>query len=129
MTQVHKLTIVSRRDLSPGYQTTQSIHSSAQFIFEYPHIAQKWFSNPYLAVLSVENESELKQLIQRLENSKLKYSVFRESDIDDQITSICIEPSEETRRITSSLPLLLKEYKSENLLDKNNHKQLVLNKN
>lgn len=122
MSQVHKLTVVSRRDLTPGYQSTQSIHSVAQFIFDYPHIAQKWNSNPYLAVLSVENESELKQLIHKLENSKLNYSVFRESDIDDQITAICIEPSDETRRLTSSMPLMLREFKSEKLLDKNNHK-------
>lgn len=125
MSQVQKLTVVSRRDLTPGYQATQSSHVIAQFIFEFPQIAQKWFSNPYLALLSVENESELKKLIQKLQQSNLKYSVFRESDIDNQITAICIEPSDETRRITSQLPLLLKEYKVDSLLDKNNHKQLV----
>lgn len=127
MSQVQKLTVVSRRDLTPGYQSTQAIHAAIKFVFEFPQIAQKWYPDPYLAVLSVENESELQQLIQKLENSNLKYSIFRESDIDDQITAICIEPSDETRRITSSLPLMLKEYKSENLLDKNNYKLVLTN--
>jgi len=97
------------------------------FQYEHPELAEKWYKESnYLIYLSVENESELKQLIHKLQQSNLKYSVFRESDIDNQITAICIEPSEETRRITSQLPLLLKEYKVDNLLDKNNHKQLVL---
>ena len=126
MSQVHKLTVVSRRDLNPGYQSTQAIHAAVQFVFEFPHLAQQWFPDPYLAVLSVENESELKQLIHKLHQSNLKFSAFSESDIDNQITAICIEPSDETRRITSQLPLLLKEYKVESLLDKNNHKQSVL---
>ena len=122
MTQVHKLTVVSRRDLNPGYQATQAIHACVQFIFENPYVAQQWNKDPYLAVLSVENESELKQLEQKLQKTNLKYSTFRESDIDDQITAICIEPSDETRKVTSSMPLLLKEFKSEHLKDKNNHK-------
>ena len=74
----------------------------------------------------MENESELKQLIHKLQQSNLKYSVFRESDIDDQITAICIEPSDETRRLTSSMPLLLREYKQEQLLDKNNYNRSMV---
>jgi len=75
-----------------------------------------------LAVLSVENEKELIELIEKLKKSNLKFSVFREPDIGDQITAICIEPSEETRRIISSLPLMLKEYSSKNSINKNNYK-------
>jgi len=98
------------------------------FQYEHPKLAEKWYKESnYLIYLSVENESELKQLIQKLQKTNLKYSIFRESDIDDQITAICIEPSEETRRLTSSMPLMLKEYKSEKLLDKNNHKLVLTN--
>jgi len=74
-----------------------------------------------LAVLSVNDEKELLELISKLEKSNIKFSVFREPDIDDEITSICIEPSDKSRRITSSLPLLLKEYNTENKIDKNNY--------
>lgn len=126
MTQ-NKLIVVSRRDLTASYQSVQSGHAVIMFQYEHHEIAKKWYKESnYLVYLSVENESELKQLIHKLQQSNLKYSIFRESDIDDQITAICIEPSDETRQITSQLPLLLKEYKADNLLDKNNHKQLVL---
>jgi len=74
-----------------------------------------------LAILSIENEEELLKLISKLEKSKIKFSVFKEPDICDEITSICIEPSEKSRKATSSLPLLLKEYNTENKIDKNNY--------
>ena len=122
MSQIHKLTIVTRKDLTPGYMATQSIHSSLKFASEFQQIFKEWLKEPYLAVLSVKDEQELLMLISKLEKSNLKYSIFRESDIDNQITSICIEPSKETRRITSSLPLLLKEFNVDSLLDKNNYK-------
>lgn len=49
------------------------------------------------------------KLIAKLEKSNIKYSVFREPDINNQITSITIEPSDKTRRMVSNLPLMLKE--------------------
>lgn len=119
MTQVKKLTIVSRRDLSAGYQATQAAHSLAQFIFEHPAEATQWFKDPYLAVLSVQNEEELNSLIAKLEKSKVKYSIFREPDINNQITAIAIEPSDQTRRLTSSIPKMLREYNLTGLIDKN----------
>jgi len=45
----------------------------------------------------------------KLTKSNIKYSVFREPDINNQITSITIEPSDKTRRMVSNLPLMLKE--------------------
>ena len=123
MTQIYKLTTVTRRDLSPGYQSIQSSHSLTQFIFEHPEISKIWFKDPYLAQLSVENEEQLLVLIQKLKKSNIKYSIFRESDIDNQITSITIEPSEKTRKLVSSLPLMLKEYNLFNKLDKNTFKK------
>ena len=65
----------------------------------------------------------MRHLIEKLEKSQIKYSVFREPDIDNQITAIAIEPSEKTRRLVSSLPLMLKEYNLFNKIDKNNFKK------
>lgn len=123
MSQIYKLIVVSRKDLSPGYQATQAIHSSLQFAHEFPQIFNEWKKDPYLAILSVENEQELLKLITKLEQSHIKFSIFKEPDIGDEITSICIEPSEKSRRITSSLPLMLKEYNVDNLINKNNYKR------
>jgi len=88
----------------------QSNHASILFIFEHPEISQIWFKDQYLAQLSVENEDALKHLILKLEKNQIKHSVFREPDLFNQITAIAIEPSDKTRRIVSSLPLMLKEY-------------------
>ncbi len=119
MKQIYKLTIVTRRDLTPGSQSVQASHSLAQFIFDHPEISNLWFKDPYLAQLSVENLDELERLISILKKHHIKYSVFRESDIDNQITSIAIEPSDKTRRLVSNLPLMLKEYNNFTKIDKN----------
>lgn len=122
MTQIHKLTIVTRQDLTPGYQSAQSVHSSLLFAQEHSVIYNKWYADPYLALLAIKNEHELLKLISKLEKSKIKFSVFREPDINNQITSICIEPSDATRRLTSSLPKMLRDLYTENQIDKNNYK-------
>lgn len=122
MTQIYKLSTVTRRDLSAGYQSIQCSHALTQFIFEYPEISRTWFKEPYLAQLSVENEEELKLLIAKLQKFNIKYSIFREPDLGNQITSIAIEPSEKTRRVLSNLPLMLKEYKTSKI-DKNSYKK------
>jgi len=75
--------------------------------------------------LAVKNEQELNTLISKLEKSKIKFSVFREPDIDNQITSICIEPSDKTRRLTSSLPKMLRDISTENQIDKNNYVKTI----
>lgn len=113
MTQVQKLTTVTRRDLSPGYQAVQASHSTIQFVFEYPETSSFWIKNPYLVHLSVENEEKLHILISKLKKSNLKYSVFREPDLNNQVTAIAIEPSDKTRKLVSNLPLMLKEYRKE----------------
>ena len=109
MTQ-SKLTIVTRKDLTPGYQATQAIHAAVQFVFEHPEIAKEWYKDPYLAVLSTQDEDSLKNLIKKAKEKGIKISVFREPDINNQITAIALEPSDATRRLTSSLPLALKEF-------------------
>lgn len=113
MTQIKKLTTVTRRDLSPGYQSVQSTHAGILFIFEHPEISQIWHKDPYLAQLSAKNEDALKHLILKLEKNQIKYSVFREPDLNNEITAIAIEPSDKTRRLVSNLPLMLKEYRKE----------------
>ena len=100
-----------------------SAHSIAQFIFEHPKISHLWFKNPYLIQLSVENEDELKHLIFKLQKLNIKFSIFREPDIDNQITAIAIEPSDKTKRLVSNLPLMLKEYNIFNKIDKNTFKK------
>jgi hypothetical protein len=95
-----------------SYQAVQSGHATIQFQYDYPEIAKEWYNKSNILVyLSVENEDALKHLIYKLEKNHIKYSVFREPDLDNQITAIAIEPSEKTRRLVSHLPLMLKEFR------------------
>ena len=109
--------------MTASYQSVQSTHAAIQFVFEHPEVAQLWFKDPYLAQLSVENEHELEILIAKLKKYNIKYSIFREPDIDNQITAIAIEPSDQTRKMVSCLPLMLKEYNFYTNIDKNSYKE------
>lgn len=59
--------------------------------------------------LSIENETELLKLAKKLSDLNIKYSKFIEPDFGNEVTSITIEPSEQSRKLTSSLPKLMKE--------------------
>ena len=110
MKQVYqKLIVITRRDLSPGYQAVQSCHAAIEFQYEYPEIAREWNTNSkYLIFLSVENEEKLQKLLTKIQIRSIKYSTFFEPDIGNQLTAICIEPGQESQKLTSNLPLTLK---------------------
>lgn len=102
-----KLYIVTRQDLQPGYQAVQSIHAAQQFAIEHPSLNKKWqeVSN-YLGLLSVKNESRLRDLAQMAVHKGLSVSVFWEPDVDE-ITAIAIEPGVKSKRLCKDLPLAL----------------------
>ena len=109
MKQIHKLTVISRRDLSPGYQAVQSGHALADYIFEFPIEANDWHRHSnFLIYLSTENEASLKNLLQELQGIGVAVTSFREPDINDELTAIAFVSTDETRKLTSGLPLQLK---------------------
>ena len=104
-----KLIVITRRDLSPGYQAVQSAHAAIEFQHEHSEIAKKWNTeSKYLIFLSVENESELFHYLDKIKYYGIKYTTFTEPDIGNQLTAVCIEPSERSRKLVSRLPLILK---------------------
>lgn len=101
--------IITRSDLEPGYQAVQSGHAAIQYVFEHPECARNWFDNSnYLGFLSVNNEQDLLNLIKRAEEKEIKFSIFREPDIDNQITAIALEPGSISKKLCSNLRLALK---------------------
>jgi hypothetical protein len=105
-----KLYIISRRDLSIGQQAVQGQHGLAEFIFEHPEIAKEWHLNSdYLAFLSVENEQELITLMNKALARNIKFSIFRESDLDNQITALVLAPGGKAKKLCFNLSLALKD--------------------
>jgi hypothetical protein len=77
-------------------------------MLEHPERATQW-NNHFLISLSIENEQKLQKLLQNLIDHGIHVSYFTEPDLGDQLTSIAFEGSESASKLTSSLPLSLKE--------------------
>jgi len=106
--------------LIPGSQAIQASHAVIQFIFEHPEIANDWYNiSQYLVFLSVKNQEELLELAEKLRWKEILFSEFREPDLDNEVTAIALEPSNEARKVVSSMPLLLNEYRKEVEYEKN----------
>lgn len=82
-------------------------HSISQYFIDYPELAKLW-NNNYLISLSINSKEKLQHLLFKLEECSIPVSYFIEPDIGDELTSICFLETEETKKITSSLPLSLK---------------------
>jgi len=107
-----KLFLVTRRDISPGYQAVQSCHAMRQFTADHPEVDNVWFlQSNFLALLSVPSEVELMKLIVNASDLGLRWSAFREPDVGGAITAIAIEPHPKTIDLCKGLPLALKEVK------------------
>lgn len=94
-----------------GSQLAQSCHACFEFHMKYPDVIKEWHNNSnYIAILAAKDESELISLVRKLESKKIKFAIFRESDLNNEITAIAIEPGPRGKRLTSSFPLALKKY-------------------
>ncbi len=110
--------------MTPGYQAVQSIHAMRLFSEEHPSIDKEWYQvSNYLGLLSVLNEQALQSLVLRLQAYDVKISIFREPDINNQITAIAVEPCEQARKLLSNIPNALKAFNNTNntiLINKHN---------
>ena len=108
MTQVQKLYVVVRADISPGRMIAQAVHGYKEFSIQHPEVDTDWYENSnQKVILQVKNESELKKLITKAEEKGIKYSLFREPDLDNTITCITMEPGIDTKFIVRKLSLAL----------------------
>ena len=103
-----KLVIVTRKDLSAGYQLVQSAHSLAEFAHQYSDQFNDWKRDSnYLISLSTDNEEKLQRLFYKLQDNGADVVAFTEPDIDNQLTAICYYGTPEMRKITQNLDLAL----------------------
>ena len=85
------------------------MHSVVAFIMKHPDKSKIWYENSNSIIfLSVANELELLELINKCKEKEIEYCEFREPDLDNSLTSICIEPSKKTKRLCYNLKLALK---------------------
>ena len=106
----NKLRVVSRRDLPIGTQALQSGHALADFQHQHQVEAKEWQTKSnYLVFLTVQDEEQLIKLITKAILTGIKHTIFREPDLGNQITAVAFEPSEASRKMMSSCPLLGKE--------------------
>ena len=125
--------MVTRNDISHGYQSVQSTHSVADFASVYKKEFDYWKENSNSIIcLSVKDEQELLKLFNKYKKN-IPCILFREPDIDNQATSICLFGTPELRKKLRYLPLLGKENKFsyKNVINKmittpQNNKQNVL---
>lgn len=92
-----KLYLVTRSDLSPGYQAVQSCHAMRQFIADFPEVDKEWFKKSnYLALLTVASEGELTELANKAAEKGFRCARFYEPDVNDALTAIALEPAART---------------------------------
>lgn len=90
--RAERLYTVVRADLPPGPQGVQSAHAMREFASKYPEIEKAWHKRSNtLAFLSVPDEAALIRLRQGLP-SWVCVVEFREPDLGDSLTAICVEP-------------------------------------
>lgn len=96
-----KLYVVVDRGLPTGLKIAQSIHASYLFAVEHMDIAKDWYINSNNLV--VLESDRIADLAMWLRDANFKVSYFREPDMHDVITAICVEPK--AKRVLSGLPL------------------------
>jgi len=96
---------LTRTDISNGQQAIQAAHSLAQYIIDHnPHQIGEW-ENGSIINLGLGSEKSLNRWIRKLKNKNIKFSIFREPDLSNQITSIAIL---DTGALFKGIPLLLR---------------------
>ena len=108
-----KLITVTRKDLNPSYQAVQSAHAAIKFQHDYPSISKEWNEkSQYLIMLSVSSMNDLDHLMEKLRKKNILFSIFKEPDLNNEITAIALEPTKLSQKICSNIPLMFKEYTS-----------------
>jgi hypothetical protein len=91
-------------------QLAQSCHAAFQFAQEHTDTTFNWMNNSnYICLLAANNERELCRLLEKANSHNIKLSVFREPDIDNQITAIALAPGIKSKKLCNNLKLALRD--------------------
>ena len=109
-----KLVVITRNDLSAGYQSVQPAHAVAQFAVDHYDTFKKWDAeSKYIIILSANDLEHLNKQINKINHLNVDFSVFNEPDIQNHTTAVCFyAETDKAIKMFSHLPLVLKNYRS-----------------
>lgn len=61
----------------------------------------------YICCLSAKNEQHIYSIMDNCINNNIKFSIFREPDLNNEITAIALEPGQLSKKLCSNLRLAL----------------------
>ena len=105
------ITVLVREDLTPGYKVVQTSHALADFAIKHSQEFKEWQQGSnYLCCLESSTE-EIETLISRLEDYNIKYCIFREPDVGNQMTAIAVQaiPKKQHNKLFKNFKLTLNE--------------------
>jgi hypothetical protein len=100
-----KLRILVDNSLTPGQQIAQSIHAAIEYQHQHFTSAVDWYNNSNSVVILACSQKDLKEIITKCIDKRIAFSYFKEPDLDNMLTAVCLEPTSESRKITASFPL------------------------
>jgi peptidyl-tRNA hydrolase len=100
---------VVRGDLAPGLQIAQACHAATTFMIEHPESAKHWLTTSnYIVVLRTESEFDLQELARQAREQNIERTLFREPDLEYELTAIALAPGEKSKKLCQHLKLALK---------------------
>jgi hypothetical protein len=103
--------VITRSDITPGYQVVQSTHSIADFAHEHPETFASWKGDSNSIIcLSATSEEHLLKLYEKYKRIT-PVTLFYEPDVN-AYTSLCLYGTPKVRKSLSHLSLSLKEKQS-----------------
>lgn len=98
-----RLYIIVASALSAGLKIAQACHALRAFVEAYPTEEGRWYSESNNLV--VLEHRDIVEAADDLERRGLRIVRFREPDLADQLTAICVEPTQGARRILADYRL------------------------
>ena len=82
------LYVLVRKDLSPAQRIVQTAHAAIEHARHIPSTKE----HPHLVVLGVANDTDLWLARESIKKHNLSHIMFREPDLNNQATAICVGP-------------------------------------
>jgi len=97
-----------------GSQLAQSCHVCFSFAEEHKEISSQWQKDSnYICILNASSEAQLIDLMLAAQRQNIALSIFREPDMDNQITALALAPCVKAKKLCGRLPLACRDKPNE----------------